>query len=241
MKIKSVCELTGLTDRTIRYYIEEELISPSFTENYMGRKTYNFSEKDINDLKDIAVLRKFDFTLEEIKSVIYDAETSKEILINVKNRTAQAVSDGQSKFSVLSQISTDKAYTVAELAEELSKTSLVLPEHKETIRTNKWDLIGIVSNIIFSVLYVPMGGLFYFMGIMLFTLGYPEEPFTAVCSFIATLLLALTPVFCVLAILLSVRSRRKANFVASFLVQFLPFGTLGIAMVVFFLYTLYVM
>ena len=130
MKIKSVCELTGLTDRTIRYYIEEELISPSFTENYMGRKTYNFSEKDINDLKDIAVLRKFDFTLEEIKSVIYDAETSKEILINVKNRTAQAVSDGQSKFSVLSQISTDKAYTVAELAEELSKTSLVLPEHK---------------------------------------------------------------------------------------------------------------
>ena len=24
MKIKAVCELTGLTDRTIRYYIEEK-------------------------------------------------------------------------------------------------------------------------------------------------------------------------------------------------------------------------
>ena len=30
MKIKSVCEQTGLTDRAIRYYIEEKLISPSF-------------------------------------------------------------------------------------------------------------------------------------------------------------------------------------------------------------------
>ena len=28
MKIKQVCEATGLTDRAIRYYIEEELLSP---------------------------------------------------------------------------------------------------------------------------------------------------------------------------------------------------------------------
>lgn len=95
MKIKSVCEQTGLTDRTIRYYIEEKLIFPLYTENYLCRKTYCFSEKDIKDLNDIAVLRKFDFTLEEIKSVINDAETSKVILSNVKDRTAQTVLDGQ--------------------------------------------------------------------------------------------------------------------------------------------------
>ena len=124
MKIKSVCELTGLTDRTIRYYIEEKLISPLYTENYLGRKTYNFSEKDIKDLNDIAVLRKFDFTLDEIKSVINDAETSKEILSNVKDRTAQTVLDSQNKLSVLSQINTEKIYTVAELADVLSKVSL---------------------------------------------------------------------------------------------------------------------
>ena len=27
MKIKEICEKTGLTDRTVRYYIEEALIS----------------------------------------------------------------------------------------------------------------------------------------------------------------------------------------------------------------------
>ena len=136
MKIKSVCELTGLTDRTIRYYIEEKLISPVYTENYLGRKTYNFSEKDIKDLNNIAVLRKFDFTLDEIKSIINDTETSKEIISNVKDRTSQTILNGQNKLSVLSQISTEKTYTVAELAEELSKVYLDLLEQKETVKTD---------------------------------------------------------------------------------------------------------
>ena len=158
MKIKSVCELTGLTDRTIRYYIEEKLISPLYTENYLGRKTYNFSKKDIKELNDIAVLRKFDFTLDEIKSVINDAETSKEILSKVKDRTAQTVLDGQNKLSVLSQLSTEKTYTVAELAEELSKGSLDLPKHKETVKTNivKTVFSVLKAIVIFAIVWLPI-------------------------------------------------------------------------------------
>lgn len=158
MKIKSVCALTGLTDRTIRYYIEEKLISPLYTENYLGRKTYNFSEKEIKELNDIAVLRKFDFTLDEIKSVINDAETSKEILSNVKDRATQTVLNGQNKLSVLSQISTEKTYTVAELAEELSKASVDLPEHKETIKTSivKTVLSILKTIVIFAIVWLPI-------------------------------------------------------------------------------------
>ena len=158
MKIKSVCELTGLTDRTIRYYIEEKLISPLYTENYLGRKPYNFSEKDIKELNDIAVLRKFDFTLDEIKSVINDAETSKEILSKVKGRTAQTVLDGQNKLSVLSQLSTEKTYTMAELAEELSKGSLDLPKHKETVKTNivKTVFSVLKAVVIFAIVWLPI-------------------------------------------------------------------------------------
>ena len=36
MKIKEVCEKTGLTDRAVRFYIENELIHPDYTENYTG-------------------------------------------------------------------------------------------------------------------------------------------------------------------------------------------------------------
>lgn len=40
MKIKEVCEKTGLTDRAIRYYIENGLVFPDKNENYAGhRKT----------------------------------------------------------------------------------------------------------------------------------------------------------------------------------------------------------
>lgn len=103
-------------------------------------------------------MRKFDFTLEEIKSVINDAEASKEILSNVKGRTAQAVLDGQSKLSVLSQISTEKTYTVAELAEELSKASVDLPEHKETIKSSivKTVLSILKTIVIFAIVWLPI-------------------------------------------------------------------------------------
>ncbi len=175
MKIKSVCELTGLTDRTIRYYIEEKLISPLYVENYLGRKTYNFCEKDIKDLNDIAVLRKFDFTLEEIKSVINDAETSKEILSNVRERTAQAVLDGQNKLSVLSQIGTEKAYTVAELAEELSKASLNLPAHKETIKPDiaKTVLSILKAIVIFAIVWLPIVLSLFVVAISINNYHYP--------------------------------------------------------------------
>ena len=61
MKMKEACKYTGLTDKAIRLYIERQLIFPSYTENYMGRKSFNFSETDVEELKMIATLRKYDF------------------------------------------------------------------------------------------------------------------------------------------------------------------------------------
>ncbi len=202
MKIKSVCELTGLTDRTIRYYIEEKLIYPLYVENYLGRKTYNFCEKDIKDLNDIAVLRKFDFTLEEIKSVINDVETSKEILSNVRGRTAQAVLDGQNKLSVLSQIGTEKTYTVAELAEELSKASLNLPAHKETIKPDiaKTVLSILKTIVIFAIVWLPIVLSLFVVTISINDYHYPVfEP----------IMIALTIVFFLPSIAVLIVSKTK--------------------------------
>ena len=190
MKIKSVCELTGLTDRTIRYYIEEKLISPLYTENYLGRKTYNFSDRDIKDLNDIAVLRKFDFTLDEIKLVINDAETSKEILSNVKDRTAQTVLDSQNKLSVLSQINTEKIYTVAELADVLSKVSLDLPEHKETVKTDivKTVFAAVKAIVIFAIVWLPIALSFFVVIISINDYHYPVFEPVAILLTIASFL-----------------------------------------------------
>ena len=62
MKIKAVCEETGLTDRAVRYYIDEGLIKPEFTENYVGRRSYDFTFEDISLISDISTRRNFGFT-----------------------------------------------------------------------------------------------------------------------------------------------------------------------------------
>ena len=47
MKIKEVCEKTGVTDKAIRTYIKNGLVFPDYEENYPGRKKFDFSEADI--------------------------------------------------------------------------------------------------------------------------------------------------------------------------------------------------
>ena len=207
MKIKSVCELTGLTDRTIRYYIEEELIAPIYTENYLGRRSYNFTEKDIKDLNNIAVLRKFDFTVDEIKSLIQDHENSKKILCNVKSRTAQVISDGQSKLSVLSKINAEKSYTVAELASELSEASLESPKHDEAVKVNirKTALSIMKAVAAFAAVWLPVLFSLFMVIVLISVYHYPVvEP-----SMLALTILSLLPSAVVLIISKTRLNRKK--------------------------------
>ncbi|MGN1147796.1 MAG: MerR family transcriptional regulator [Lachnospiraceae bacterium] len=65
MKIKAVCENTGLTDRAVRFYIEKGLILPQSYE-LNGRTYYEYAEQDVEQLKGIMTLRKAGFSIEEI-------------------------------------------------------------------------------------------------------------------------------------------------------------------------------
>lgn len=158
MKIKAVCELTELSDRTIRYYIEQELITPNYTENYLGRKTYDFSAKDIDELNNIATLRKFDFSISEIRAIISSPENSKSIIENVKNRIEKAITESEEKLSVLIQLDSDKSYTVSELAEQLTLHSSAIPLPKENHNRNFGKVIlSIMKSLItFIIVWLPI-------------------------------------------------------------------------------------
>lgn len=69
MKIKDVCHLTGLTDRAVRYYIENGLVFPTTGENYTGRRSFTFSDEDVLRLRRIALLRKAGFGIEQIRGL----------------------------------------------------------------------------------------------------------------------------------------------------------------------------
>lgn len=80
MKMKEVLERTGLTDRAIRLYIANELVSPECSRSYTGRSSFDFSEADVEALQKIALLRKADFSLEQIKALQSGGEEAKAAL-----------------------------------------------------------------------------------------------------------------------------------------------------------------
>lgn len=91
MRIKQVCKETGLTDKAVRLYINNELIHPSYQENYNGRKNYDFNSKDVELLKKIALLRRYDFSISAIKDMIDNEDCIAEILQNHLINTKQSI------------------------------------------------------------------------------------------------------------------------------------------------------
>ncbi|MBQ7295445.1 MAG: MerR family transcriptional regulator [Clostridia bacterium] len=80
MKIKDVITETGLTDRAIRLYIANDLVAPSCSENYAGRKNIDFTNEDVDALKNIATLRKAGFSIAQIKVLLSDTEKISDII-----------------------------------------------------------------------------------------------------------------------------------------------------------------
>ena len=160
MKIKAVCGQTGLTDRTIRYYIEQGLIAPAYEENYTGRRTYDFLERDIKQLQDIAVLRKFDFTIEEIRSILNDAQASQTVIAAVRERTEMTARQCREKLAALEQIDAGKTYTLPELAQELSRSSQALPAQNEAESIDFWaGALSLVKAVAIAVIvWAPLMG-----------------------------------------------------------------------------------
>ncbi|MBQ7862699.1 MAG: MerR family transcriptional regulator [Clostridia bacterium] len=119
MKIKQACEITGLTDKTIRFYIDNELITPDCTENYLGRRSFTFSEENLRELDDIAILRKAGFSVAQIKEIQSEKEKSREIIAQLIELKEKQIEENKLINAALSQLEGDKAYSVREIAEVL--------------------------------------------------------------------------------------------------------------------------
>lgn len=65
MKMREVCARTGLTDRTVRYWTEQGLLSP-VREEQNGRLYFRFTEEDVAALERIALLRQAGFSIGQI-------------------------------------------------------------------------------------------------------------------------------------------------------------------------------
>lgn len=68
MKMKEVCTATGLTERAVRFYVQEQLVTPQ-SQQRGGRTWLDFSEANVERLRAIGTLRKAGFTIDEIRSM----------------------------------------------------------------------------------------------------------------------------------------------------------------------------
>lgn len=123
MKIKSVCEQTGLTDRAIRFYIDEGLLLPACAENYLGRKSYDFSQQDVDTLRHIAVLRKFGFSVAQIKAISESPDSSRFVIDSIRQLKQGIVDAEQETLMVLSRLDETDGYTLPGLADALEEAA----------------------------------------------------------------------------------------------------------------------
>jgi len=116
--INEVSKLTKLTKKAIEYYTLQGLIAPSILAN--GYRDY--SEKDVEFLNKVGILRKLDVSTEEIKAILNDETNS---ALDETNSALQAVSvrkelDFQRnamKKAILQKLSSGKSYS--EISTEL--------------------------------------------------------------------------------------------------------------------------
>ena len=120
MKIKEVIKETGLTDRAIRLYIENELVKPEYDENYNGRKSIEFSENDVMQLKNIATLRKADFSIQEIKSLQSGGETAQQTVKDYIKRTNEKIQFNTEIIEKIGTLANEKNITIEIICEKLS-------------------------------------------------------------------------------------------------------------------------
>ena len=122
MKIKEVIEKTGLTDRAIRLYIDEGLVLPNIDESYSGRKSIDFSQSDVDRLNNVALLRKAGFSIADIKSVVDDNSTAKNIVEKFIEQTEQNIAHETKIVEKLRGISFDEEVTLETICDSLSET-----------------------------------------------------------------------------------------------------------------------
>ena len=88
MKIKAVCQETGLTPRTIRFYEAQGLIAPA-SETRNGRQYREYSPEDLAALQHIAALRRAMFSLEEIRRMQTAPDQIGPVLAEYQTRMSQ--------------------------------------------------------------------------------------------------------------------------------------------------------
>ncbi|MFB5761294.1 MerR family transcriptional regulator [Paenibacillus medicaginis] len=102
-KVGDLAKLTGLTVRTLRFYDQIGLFSPS-GQTESGHRLY--SESDMSRLQQIVSLKELGLSLEEVKSVLNDKQFSPLEIVNLQmSRIKEQIKLQQTLLDLLQHVS----------------------------------------------------------------------------------------------------------------------------------------
>lgn len=90
MKISEVMTITGLTKKAINYYQESGLIKPTVD---MDNNYRNYTEEDVETLKQISALRNIGLSVKQIKEALEDPKKVRKIFTEYLNNIKLQISD----------------------------------------------------------------------------------------------------------------------------------------------------
>lgn len=151
-KMKQVCRETGLSEKAIRLYIKQELIHPQIEEG-IHRNSYQFTEKDVADLRDISTLRRAGFSMADIRQMQECPEQLPAMLEEKQTMLATDICQMQALQSALTRLSIAEQGDVVRLAEALRPVVRKV-EVPRKMSENRVFRIGVLGVAVALILWV---------------------------------------------------------------------------------------
>ncbi|MBR5128367.1 MAG: MerR family transcriptional regulator [Roseburia sp.] len=170
LKMREVCQLTGLTERAVRLYIQEELIRPEVRDG-IHNKAYFFSVDNVETLRNISTLRNAGFSINDIKLMLEDAANISHLVQKKEEEIEKEIRHLKYIQETLKYLNIQEHNDVTKLADAIEPRSTYA---KETPRYRKprWVIV-LAFVVVFLLLLLPfvfqMG--FFFYIVLLFAVG----------------------------------------------------------------------
>ena len=176
MKINEACKRTGLSERAIRFYVEKGLLEPK-SQIINGRTTIEYSEADIEVLRDIATLRNAEFSIADILAMQSSVEDAGTIIKKHCDELQQEQMLRQELLRELKEISNRQNISWRKLSAILSQKredyqwqGMRIPEEEtEVYETDKKSIWHRMKRV------VKWGVLVFFIALVIFVFAYDKH------------------------------------------------------------------
>ncbi|MBQ8001530.1 MAG: MerR family transcriptional regulator [Ruminococcus sp.] len=172
MKMKEVLSRTGLTDRAVRLYIENGLVEPDCNESHSGRKSLEFSEKNVQELNNIALLRKAGFSIADIKLLMQGGEDARQVIEKYKSETAELIEWKEKVLEALESLTESSEITLETVCQSLS---VAVADRKLPAEDNKLTILQRIE--VYSFRTVSIIGLVLSLAVCVFLILFYKGNF----------------------------------------------------------------